>query len=185
MDLKRAVIIILTTLISSGCSAKADEAIKAENNAYIHNNKGLLYLKEEYYYGAIKEFEIAIDLLPDSQASSAFYVNLGTAYEKIGYPKLAKPCFEKAVSIDVLCFDYYRKLAENYKKTGIIDEQIKIYNSKPSSPLNDVLIGLLYIQKGDMQTGIIILDDFCNKEPDLIITEGIKEYLKNITNEKM
>ena len=184
MSLKKAVIIIIIAIIFQ-CGAKADETIKAENNAYLHNNKGLLYLKEEYYFGAIKEFEMAIDLLPNEQASATFYVNLGTTYEKIGYPELARPCFEKAVSINVLNFDYYKKLAENYKKLSLVDEKLNAYYNDNTSPLNDIMIGLLYIQKGEIETGIIVLDDFCNKEPNLIITEGIKEYLKNITKEKL
>ena len=42
-----------------------------------------MYLEEKYYFGAIKEFQIAIALLPNSQASAAYYTNLGKTYEKI------------------------------------------------------------------------------------------------------
>ena len=65
-----------------------------------------MYLEDKYYYGAIKEFQIAIDLLPDKQASSVFYLNLGKTYEKIGYDNLASPCFEKAVQLNLLCFKF-------------------------------------------------------------------------------
>ena len=184
MSVKKLFAIVLLFCVSA-VAANADETIKAENNAYRHNNKGLLYLKENYYFGAIKEFQIAIDLLPSSQASAAFYVNLGTTYEKIGYPSIARPYFEKAVSLNVLCFDYYLKLAENYKKNGIVNEQIIIFEKKDNSPLNDVMLGLLYIQKGDVSTGVIILDDFCNKESKLIITDGVKKYLEKVTKEKL
>lgn len=159
----------------------ADHTIEAENNAYRHNNQGLLYLKEKYYFGAIKEFQIAIDLLPNSQATAVYYVNLGKTYEEIGYPALARNCFEKAVSINVLCFDYYLKLAENYKKLGIVDEKLIEFQNKTESPLNEVMVGLLFIQKGHISTGVTVLDEFCNKEQNLLITAGIKEYLKKIT----
>ncbi|MCD7740204.1 MAG: hypothetical protein LUH11_02525 [Candidatus Gastranaerophilales bacterium] len=184
MYLKNILIFFLIFFIIQQ-SVQCDETIKAENNAYIHNNKGLLYLKDNYYYGAIKEFQIAIDLVPNSQASAAYYVNLGTVYEKIGFPDLAKPCYEKAVSINVLCFDYYLKLAQNYKSLEIIDKKISEFQNKTSSPLNDVMIGLLYIQKGQVSTGITILDDFCSKEPDLLITEGVKNYIDKIIQEKL
>lgn len=160
----------------------ADQEIKAQNNAYRHNNQGIIYLKEKYYFGAIKEFQIAIDLNPNSQAAAVYYVNLGTTYEKIGYYDLAKPCFEKAVSLNVLCFDYYLKLAQNYKKLSILDEKILYYQTKKDSPLNEVILGLLYIQNGQKSIGITILDDFCNKEENLLITKGVKNYLKEITN---
>ncbi len=156
--------------------------MKAENNAYRHNNLGLMYLNEKYYYGAIKEFQIAIDLMPNSQATATFYLNLGKAYEAIGYYKLAQPCFEKALSINVLCFDYYLKTAENYKKLGILNEKLIEFQTKPYSPLNDIMVGLIYIQKGHVTTGITILDDFCNKEQNLLITTGVKEYIKSITD---
>lgn len=159
----------------------ADEHIKAQNNAYRHNNKGLLYLEEKYYYGAIKEFQIAIDLNPNTQAAAVYYVNLGTTYEKIGYFNLAKPCFEKAVRLNILCFDYYLKMVENYKKLGIVQTKLNEYKNNTSSPLNEVVTGLLYIQNGNITTGITVLDEFCNKEPNLLITSGIKEYIKNLT----
>ena len=159
----------------------ADETIRAENNAYRHNNKGLLYLDEKYYFGAIKEFEIAIALNPNSQASATYYANLGSTYEKIGYYDLARPYFEKAVSLHPLYFDYYLKLAQNYKKLGIVDKKINDYKKKSYNPLNDVIIGLLYIQKGETTTGITILDDFINKEEKLIISKGVKKYLQQIT----
>jgi tetratricopeptide (TPR) repeat protein len=181
----KKILILIFFLILAVNSAFADETIKAENNAYYHNNMGILYLKEKYYFGAIKEFQIAIDLNPKSQAAAAYYVNLGTTYEKIGYNELARPCFEKAVSINVLCFDYYLKLAENYKKLGIVNEKLTEFQNRKNSPLNDVIIGLLYIQKGQVSTGITILDIFCEKEPNLLITTGVKNYLNKITQEKM
>lgn len=164
-------------------SVFADETIRAQNNAYQHNNKGLLYLDEKYYFGAIKEFQIAIALNPNSQASAIYYTNLGKTYEKIGYPKLAQPCFEKAVSLNVLCFDYYLQMVENYKKLGIVDKKLEEFKKKTDSPLNEIVIGLLYIQKGNVTTGITVLDEFCNKEPKLLITEGVKNYIKQLTKD--
>lgn len=177
----RKILIILILFFGSFHFACADETIRAENNAYRHNNMGLMYLSENYYFGAIKEFQIAIDLLPDKQASAAFYVNLGKTYAKIGYDNLAQKCFEKAVSLNILCFDYYLILAENYQKQGLSDEKILEFQNKTPSPLNDIMIGLLYIQKGDISTGMTVLDEFCNKEPNLIITFGVRKYLNEIT----
>lgn len=163
----------------------SQEALDAQKNAYRHNNKGLLYLQDNYYYGAIKEFQIAIELNPNSQASAIYYVNLAKTYEKIGYPDLARPCYEKAVKINRLCFDYYLKLAENYKKLGIVEEKLNQYILDDTSPFNDIIVGLLYIQNDNVETGITVLDDFCNKEPNLLITIGVREYLDKLTNIKL
>lgn len=174
-------LLLISTLYYNVCFA--DEQIKAQNNAYRHNNKGLLYLEEKYYYGAIKEFQIAIDLNPNSQAAAVYYVNLGTTYEKIGYFDLAKPCFEKAVRLNILCFDYYLKMVENYKKLGLVSTKLDEYKNNKSSPLNEIVTGLLYIQNGNITTGITVLDEFCNKEPNLLITTGVKEYIKSLTED--
>lgn len=182
MLIKRLVYVLFFMLLLSQ-SVFADETIRAQNNAYQHNNKGLLYLDEKYYFGAIKEFQIAIALNPNSQASAIYYTNLGKTYEKIGYPKLAQPCFEKAVSLNVLCFDYYLQMVENYKKLGIVDKKLEEFKKKTDSPLNEIVIGLLYIQKGNVTTGITVLDEFCNKEPKLLITEGVKNYIKQLTKD--
>ena len=180
MSLRKLLIAFLCVFFI-GLHCHADQTIEAENNAYRHNNQGIIYLKEKYYFGAIKEFKIAIDLLPNSQATAVYYVNLGKTYEEIGYPELARPCFEKAVSINVLCFDYYLKLAENYKKLGIVDEKLIEFQGKTESPLNEIMVGLLFIQKGDVSTGVTVLDEFCNKETNLLITTGVKEYINKIT----
>lgn len=174
---------ILILLFLAGNVIFADETIKAQNNAYLHNNKGLIYLEENYYFGAIKEFQMAIDLNPNSQASAVFYYNLGNTYEKIGYPALARPCFEKALQLNVLYFDYYLKLAENYKKLGIAEEKLNEFQQKKSTPLNNIFIGLLFIKTGKTKTGITVLDDFCDKEPKLIITNGVKNYIKQLTKD--
>lgn len=173
--------LLLSIIIFTSIPTIADEVIRAKNNAYIHNNKGLAYLEEKYYFGAIKEFEIAIALNPDSQASATYYANLGRTYETIGYYDLAKPYYEKAISLNPLYFDYYLKMAKNYQKLGIVNKKIKEFENKKYSPLNDVVIGLLYIQKGETQTGITILDDFINKEETLILSKGVKKYLQEIT----
>ena len=42
------------------------------------------------------------------------------------------------------------------------------------------MLGLLYIEKGEINKGIIKLDEFCMQEPDLLITGAIKNYIKEL-----
>lgn len=184
MYIKNWIILIILLFCSVNASI-ADEVIKAQNNAFFHNNKGLNYLKENYYFGAIKEFQMAIDLSPNTQASSTFYTNLGLTYEKIGYPILAQPLFEKAVKLNPLYFENYVKMTSNYKKLGILEAKLEEYQTKLDNPLNNIVVGLIYIQKGDIATGITILDDFCDKEKNLIITPGVKAYIDRVVKEKL
>ncbi len=184
MHLKKIFFLVLILLFSEQ-KVLAYAEIRAENNAFRHNNKGLIYLKENYYFGAIKEFQIAIDLMPEAQGSAVYYINLGMTYEKIGYTELALPCYEKALSLHPLYFDYYRRVAECYKKLGIVDKKLEEYKNKTFNPLNRIMIGLLYVQRGDRAIGVTLLDDFCNDEKELIVTSGVREYIERVVKGKL
>lgn len=179
--MKRYYIIILLFfgLIFSGYKKPDCYTIDAEQNAYLHNNKGLIYLDENAYYPAIQEFKIAISLSPDVQASAVFYNNLGECYMKLGKPELAQDCFERALQQYTLNFRYYKNLAECYYKLGYADDQIEqSYNDR--NPLGLILRGLLLEQKGDFVNAITTLDEFTAREPDLVITYAVKQYIKEL-----
>jgi tetratricopeptide (TPR) repeat protein len=151
--------------------------IDATKNAYLHNNIGLNYLKEHCYYAAIQEFKIAISLNPNTQATAVYYSNIGDAYMAIGYPNMAKQPYEDAIKQYSLNFKYYQNLAKCYKELGILSSKINEYSNE-ENPLNKVMLGLLYIENSDLKRGIIILDEFTMKEPDLLITPAVKQYIK-------
>ena len=71
--------------------------VEAEKDAFLHNNLGINHLKDRVYYAAIQEFKIAISLSPSTQATAIFKNNLGKTYMFIGYPEMAKDCFEEAI----------------------------------------------------------------------------------------
>ena len=50
--------------------------------------------------------------------------------------------------------------------------------SNNENPLNKIMLGLLYIESGDLKRGVIILDEFTMTEPDLLITPAVKQYIK-------
>lgn len=153
--------------------------IDAEKNAYLHNNKGINAMKEKNYYAAIKEFEIAIQLNPKTQATAVYYNNLGRTYIIIGYPKMAQSCFENAVKQNPLNLENYILLVNTFKKRGVLDNKLKEYKSNKTTPLNEIMVGIIYVEKGDLKAGITVLDSFCTKEPDLVITPGVRNYIKS------
>lgn len=152
--------------------------IDAEKNAARHNNLGLVYLKEYYYFGAIKEFQLAIELNPNTQASSVYYNNLGRTYIIIGYPELAEAKFEEAIKKYPLHFEYYKNLVESYGKQNILEQKLKYHKQNRKNALDDITIALIYGAMGKTQIEVTMLDDFCNSEPDLIITPAIRKYVK-------
>lgn len=176
--------LILLSFITSGyrkpiMSGTFD--INAQNNSVFHNALGLRYLEEHCYYAAVQEFKIAISLNTNTQSTAIAYNNLGRAYFELGFAERAQDCFERAIKLYGLNFEYYKNLAECLCSLKKGEQKLEEYKKDTSNPLNKVMVGLLYIYTGNKRAGIITLDAFCMAEPDLIITAGIQNYLRTLT----
>lgn len=184
MNYKKLAVIFLIFLsfIASAYKKLDVYTIDATKNAFLHNNMGLRYMSEHLYNAAIEEFKIAISLAPNTQATAVYYKNIGDAYMAIGSPAQAKQPYEDAIKQYGLNFQYYKDLAKCYKALGQIPSKITEYSNN-ANPLNKIMLGLLYIENGNLKRGIIILDEFVMHEPDLIITPAIKQYIKEKTKE--
>lgn len=169
--------LIIITALTSGYRKPDVMVINAVKNANHHNNLGINYMSEKIYYAAIQEFKIAISLNPESQASAVYYNNLGECYMKIGHPELALDCFERALVLYNLNLNYYINLAKCHIANKQLEQKLEQYKDF-SNPYNKLLSGLLYVESGDYQRGITILDGFTIAEPDLLITPAIKSYIK-------
>ncbi len=169
----------MLSFIASGYKKPHTYTIEAQKNAYFHNNLGLNYMQDKCYYAAIQEFKIAISLDPNTQASAVYYNNLGDTYMIIGYPNLAEDCYLNALKLYGLNLKYYINLVECYKRLGVMETRMRALDIN-TNPFNKVLKGLLLIESGNKRDGVIMLDEFCSAEPDLIITGGIKSYLKRL-----
>lgn len=167
-------------ILCSGYRKPYRYTIDAEKDAFLHNNVGLNYLKDRIYYAAIQEFKIAIQLSPNTQATAIFKNNLGDTYTYIGYPDMARICYEDAIKLYGLNFKYYLNLAECYKTLGITQTKINEYSSS-TSPYDKIMLGLLYIQTGSVRKGVNTLDELCSEEPDLLIIPAIRQYLREVT----
>lgn len=173
-------LILISTIFLSGYKRPDKFHIDAITNASRHNILGTEYVRERCYYAAIQEFKIAISLNPNSQASSVYYNNLGEVYMKLGFPVEAQDCFERALKLYGLNFLYYQNLAKCYKQMKMEQKMISRYKIS-KNPLDKVMLGLLYAESGQTRMGIMTLDDFCMREPDLILTHGVKNYLRDLT----
>lgn len=153
--------------------------IDAAKNAVIHNNLGVNYINTKDYASAIKEFEIAISINPDTQASATYYNNLGKTYLKIGYPNLAEKTFNNALKYNPSNFEFYQNLVTSYKEQKKLSSELKkaIADEKPTSK---VIGGLILIESGKLEPGINMLDEFCFDEPEMILSKGVRAYLKTI-----
>ena len=174
--------LLLIMFLSSGYRKPYKYTIDAEKDAYFHNSLGLNYLRDRIYYAAIQEFKIAIQLSPNTQATAIFRTNLGETYMYIGYPDMARVCFEDALKSYGLNLNYYINLANCYKELNIVQTKIQEYNSSDSI-YDKIMLGILYIQTGEKRKGIITLDNVCTTEPDLLITPAIQQYIKDISKD--
>ena len=175
-----SIFLLLIAVICSGYRKPYKYTIDAGKDAFYHNNVGINYLKDRIYYAAIQEFKIAIQLSPNTQATAIFKNNLGETYTFIGYPEMARVCFEDAIKLYGLNFKYYLNLAECYRTLGVTKTKMAEY-ANSVSPYDKIMLGLLQIQSGAIRKGVITLDDLCNQEPNLLITPAIRQYLKEVT----
>ena len=178
------VIAILITLTCSGYKKPHTYKIEAERNAFFHNNVGLNYLQDKYYYAAIQEFKIAISLSPSTQASAVFHNNLGETYLYINYPEAALTCFEDAVKLYGLNLKYHMNLVKTYIQLGQADLKIKEFEAS-DDVYDKIKLGILYIETNEARKGVNILDEICVSEPDLLITPALRQYIKQTIKEKL
>ena len=176
------IMLLMCSFMFSGYKMPEKYVIDAQKNANIHNNKGVLYMKDCWWYAAIQEFKIAISINPETQASAVYYNNLGECYMKIGFVDLAQDCFERAVKLYSLNFQYFKNLADCYDTLDIVDKKIaETYEN--DNPLNFIMRGLLLEKQGRLQEAITVLDEFTATEPDLLITPAVKEHIKTLVGQ--
>ena len=180
----KKIINILFVLFFALINIGAVYEIDASRNASIHNNLGVNYMKEHYYFGAIKEFEIAIQINPNTQASATYYNNLGKVYLKTGYYDLSEKSFKEALSRNTTNFEFYQNLVESYKQQNKLQSELKKAMADNKN-ISRIIAGLILIQTGKIEAGISTLDEFCFDEPDMIITKGIKNYIRTVADKEL
>lgn len=161
--------------------------INAENNARMHNGRGVMYMKEKDYLAAIKEFKIAIALNPRKQSTASYFNNLGCAYLEIGklwetagntkkaggFGQWAENSFESAIVQDPANLTYYRNLVESFRLQGTLKSSLAKFK-KSKNTFDPIIVGLIYEKMGDKSTARTIFDNFATEHPDLILSKSLK-----------
>lgn len=198
--MKKFFILCLMFLASVWIPAKADltevsitPPVDAAKNANWHNRRGANYFREQDYFAALKEFELAIALNPNSQSSAVYYNNLGKVYLVFGeiqrgknltradadFTKMAESCFEQAIQLDCMKFEYYKNLVRTYELLGISTQKRDfLLKNLKVNPFNAVIVGIIYAKEGKIVPATAILKEFATQNPDLIITNDVKKFLK-------
>ena len=79
---------------------------------------------------------------------------------------------------------YHMNLVKCYVNLKITQTKIKEFEQS-SDVYDRIKLGLLYIEVGEYRKGVNTLDEICYDEPDLLITPAIKQYIKQIVDEKL
>ncbi len=167
--------------------------VDAAKNANWHNRRGANYFKEQDYFAALKEFKMAIALNPNSQSTAVYYNNLGKVYLIFGeiqrgrnltradadFTLMAQTCFERAIQLDCMKFEYYKNLVRSYELLGVTaSKKAFLLKNLNVNPFNAIIIGIIYAKEGNIVPARGILEQFVLKNPDLIIASDVKKFLQ-------
>lgn len=182
-------ILILTFLISisfadnktlRGLDSYQTAVIDASKNARGHSNMGNLYYDEKNYIGAIKEYEIALNLTEIPRQKAVYMYNIANCLYNLGDYKNSKIYSEKAILNDYMNISYYKLLAKNIVKLKLETLEIEKLNQDKNNPFNEILVGLIYLEKEEKTIALTILDDFVNKYPKMLVTQDVIQIIKQI-----
>lgn len=181
---------ILIILFLTSPAFAYSSKIEVENNAFMHNNKGVTLMHEGKYNSAINEFIIGIKLLPDNPIIHPIYNNLGVANlelaklakkhkskKYIRYANVAESSFVHAINYYPVNFSYYANLVEVYDLMGVLDKNALKYQ-KSKELYSPIILALIYKKQGKNLEAQGIIRNFKNKNPDLIIVKNIEKYFE-------
>lgn len=172
-------IVLLIPLIQG-----ATYVIDPVKNAVRHNERGLFFLSNGNYAGAIQEYEIAISLNPDTQASASFYNNLGLVYHRLEAYNTALEYFQKSVNLDPAFLMYYQNLINVYFAQKTSDKIEKHYEKLIEKDRYNssayLMAGLINKKSGNKAAAIMYLSEYARLEPDLNLTVQIKIMLREL-----
>lgn len=176
----RILVIITAILLCQGNTFVIDPA----KNAVWHNEKGLFYLDMKYYEAAIREFQLAVLLNPDSEASAFFYNNLGKAFYKVGYYENAEINFNKAIELKPYYLEFYENLIKTYEKKNILNKIAERHNKliveNPNNLQSYILLGLIHKNYGNNDYAAMYLNKFIQLAPEFGITDQIRTIVRNL-----
>lgn len=168
--------------------------INAKSNAQVHNNLGTQYFNEKDYFAAIKEYRIAIGINTDSQTTATYFNNLGKVYLVLGeiqkrnnlptndggdFSQMAQRAFEEAITLDCMKLEYYQNLISAYELVGVMENKKNFFMKNiDKNPFNVIPIALILTKQGQIGQANMMLDDFVTNNPDIIISNDLKKFIK-------
>ena len=166
-----------------GLKGFEENTIDAAKNARLHSNMGNIYFDEKNFTAALKEYQIAFNLVPDDPDSSIYLYNIARCFINLGAPDIAIKPLEGAISKNYTNLIYYETLADCYVKTNTAKKELNNYLKNAQNPYNKIMAGFIYLKMGEKTTALTIFDDFINEHPKMIVVQDIKTLIKKLQNQ--
>jgi len=177
---KYIIFFLITFLLQAGARQQIDPVA----NAVMHNDKGIKFMQEGFYYPAINEFRIAIALNHNSAASAAFYNNIGLAYIKIHKYDWAINTFDKAIKLNPIFLEYYKNLAKAYKYKKALPKQVNKYVSIIKKDQENsrawLMLGLMYVEMKYNYEAKYCFRKFKELEPENILIPSLDQISEGL-----
>ena len=163
-----------------GIDGYVQNKIDATKNARMHSNMGNIYFDEKKYVSALKEYEIAYNIAPNTQASGAYLNNISKCYIALEKYDLAKNAIEGAIEKDCINIEYYQTLVNLYIKLNIQEQELLKHLKDTANPYNKIIAGLIYKNTGRKMQARAVFDDFVVTHPNMIITSDVQSILRQL-----
>lgn len=161
----------------SGFGAEGD-FYYIDENAIHHFREGQKWMEVGQYDAAVREFQIAIRLKPDTVMTAAIYNNLGLSYMKVQQFPKAIVSFQQAISLNPNFSLYYENLVKAYGKSGAVPAAIRQLEQAVIHNRDDVqawyLLGLLHHAAGDAEAAERALQTFVKLAPHSELADAAK-----------
>ena len=175
---------MLSNIVQAGSIRGLDgfeqHKIDASKNANSHNGMGNIYFDEKNYNAAFQEYKIAYDLTKNTPSGAPYLYNMARCMIKFNNYKQAQNLIEAALKKDCTNIVYYSALVDCYIAQNTYQKELEHYLSDYKNPYNRIIAGLIYLKTEQKIEAKIIFDEFINDNPDMIITQDIRQILREL-----
>jgi tetratricopeptide (TPR) repeat protein len=187
MRFQNTVVILLSlacllSLVDNWEPTQASYDYHIDENAIYHFKEGEKWLEVERYETAISEFNIAIQLKPDSTLTATLYNDLGIAYLKTSRNTQAIRAFKQAITINPQFSLYYENLAKAYQACGqarsLIQRLKKDVAKNEEDPPSWFLLGVLYQTIGEKDLARETFETYLKIAPHAPLADAAKQALE-------
>lgn len=144
----------------------SDEVRKFPDNARLHNDLGLAYMRLGRLDEAVSEYKLGLELIPDY---ADIHYNLGLAYQKLGRTEEAVEEYKTAITLEPGIKDAHNNLGLLYEKVGRIGDAVRLYteaiSTHPYDPNPHFNLGRAYGMLGRLDEAIEELAEAARLNP--------------------